>query len=108
MCRRSLAASACSCLPSRWEGMPNVMLEAMATALPIVAVRTHGVEELLGPLAESQSVSWAIERASLPSWFALGKTPRKPPNWDVETVNGSSSTSHCRPWWRHMNIFTFH
>lgn len=51
-----LAASAVLVLPSRWEGMPNVMLEAMATGLPIVAVRSHGVEELLGPLAESQSV----------------------------------------------------
>ncbi len=52
-----LAASALLVLPSRWEGMPNVMLEAMATALPIVAVRTQGVEELLGPLAEPQSVA---------------------------------------------------
>ncbi|MCY2991942.1 MAG: glycosyltransferase [Planctomycetota bacterium] len=52
-----LAASALLVLPSRWEGMPNVMLEAMATALPIVAVRTQGVDELLGPLAEPQSVA---------------------------------------------------
>lgn len=51
-----LAASAMLVLPSRWEGMPNAVLEAMASSLPVVAVRTHGVEELLGPLAERQSV----------------------------------------------------
>jgi glycosyltransferase involved in cell wall biosynthesis len=50
-----LAASEALLLPSRWEGMPNVVLEAMASGLPVVATRSEGVEELLGPAADLQT-----------------------------------------------------
>jgi len=33
--------------PSRWEGMPNVILEAMAAQLPIVTYNVEGIDELL-------------------------------------------------------------
>ncbi|XZE51330.1 glycosyltransferase [Planctomycetaceae bacterium SH139] len=42
-------------LPSRYEGMPNVVLEAMAAARCVVASDVEGVSELLGPLAPPQT-----------------------------------------------------
>ncbi|MBM4093504.1 MAG: glycosyltransferase [Planctomycetes bacterium] len=52
-----LKASDVMLLPSRWEGMPNVLLEAMSCARPVVCTSTSGVQQLLGPLAGPQTVS---------------------------------------------------
>lgn len=53
-----LAASELLVLPSKWEGMPNVVLEAMASRLPVVASDVEGVRELLGPAADEQTVAY--------------------------------------------------
>ncbi|MBA2680592.1 MAG: glycosyltransferase family 4 protein [Ktedonobacteraceae bacterium] len=47
-------------LPSRWEGMPNALLEAMASGLACVATRVSGSEDLIqhgqnGLLVESEN-----------------------------------------------------
>lgn len=58
-----LASSVLVVLPSIWEGMPNVVLQAMATGLPVVSTDVEGVRELLGPDAASQTVVYGDSAA---------------------------------------------
>jgi glycosyltransferase involved in cell wall biosynthesis len=51
-----LSASDLLVLPSRWEGMPNVILQAMASSLPVLATNVEGVNELLND--ERQTVQF--------------------------------------------------
>ncbi|HLZ59790.1 MAG TPA: glycosyltransferase family 4 protein [Ktedonosporobacter sp.] len=57
-------------LPSRWEGMPNALVEAMACGLPCVAtcvsgsedLITHGVNGLLVPPEDPAEMAQALRR----------------------------------------------
>lgn len=74
-------------LPSRDEGMPNVVLEAMASYLPVIATRVAGNEELvedggtglLVPSEDAGALAAAIGRmAADREWAArMGRAGRK-------------------------------
>lgn len=66
--RELLAAADAFVLPSRWEGLPMALLEAMMAGLPVIATRVQGVEEViengvqgfLVPLENPEELSKAI------------------------------------------------
>jgi glycosyltransferase involved in cell wall biosynthesis len=51
-------------LPSKWEGMPNTLIEAMGNGLPAVAAATGGVAELV-----NDSTGWLIRDADDPEAY---------------------------------------
>jgi starch synthase (maltosyl-transferring) len=50
-----IAAAELVVIPSRYDGMSNVLLEAMAAGKPVVAADVEGVAEALGDLAPQQT-----------------------------------------------------
>lgn len=45
--REQLEEAAIACLPSAWEGMPGVLMEAMASGVAVVATDVRGTNELV-------------------------------------------------------------
>jgi glycosyltransferase involved in cell wall biosynthesis len=70
-------------LPSRWEGMPNALLEAMACGLPCIATRVSGSEDIIvdgvngllvepeDPVALAEALRRLIEDSDLAERLAL-------------------------------------
>ncbi len=75
---RWLAATDVLCLPSRREGCPNVILEALASGRPVVASRVGGIPELIehgkngllvpadDPEALAEALATALDRTFSP------------------------------------------
>ena len=51
-------------MPSKWEGMPNALLEAMGNGLPVVAAAVGGVPELV-----NERTGWPIEAIDDPEAY---------------------------------------
>jgi glycosyltransferase involved in cell wall biosynthesis len=73
------------CLPSRNEGMPNVVVEALASGVPVVATAVGGLPDVivegengfLAPSGEASALAGAL-------WRALSVT------WDVARITRSA------------------
>jgi teichuronic acid biosynthesis glycosyltransferase TuaC len=73
-----VAAADVLCLPSHSEGSPNVVVEALASGVPVVATRVGGVPELvrdgvnglLVPPADAAQLAAALNHASTRAWNA--------------------------------------
>lgn len=66
------------CLPSLWEGLPNVLLEAMACQVPVIGTRVGGVPEIIenrknGFLVEPKNPKMLAEKIS----YVLSLTKEK-------------------------------
>lgn len=59
-----MKASTCLALPSLWEGMPNVVLEAMALGTPVIAANVEGISELL----RDRTLGTVVHVASPVAW----------------------------------------
>lgn len=66
-------------LPSRWEGMPNVVLEAFASGTPVVATCVEGIPELV---TDGKT-----------GWILRSRNPNELANRIVETLIDSSRRS---------------
>ena len=100
-----LAASNLLVLPSAWEGMPNVVLEAMATRLPVIASDVEGVRELLGAAPHGKRLALAIRKSLSKNWLASCPTKPRPGPSARKTAIGSRSALKFRGWFKPTKPF---
>ena len=75
--RAWMARSELLLLPARFEGMPNVVLEAMAEGLAVVTTRVEGIDELLGENLVQQSVAIESWREFFELVASLANSPEQ-------------------------------
>jgi glycosyltransferase involved in cell wall biosynthesis len=112
---RWLAAADVCALPSRAEGMPNAVLEALASGRPVVATAVGGTPELIAspslgrlvPPDDAQALSCALAEALSSPWDAAAIAASVAPRtWDevarrkaraLELAAGNSPSSLHTP-----------
>ena len=75
------------CLPSKWEGLPLVLMEAQAAGLPVVASDLPGVREVLAPGEHSVLLDLRDDAEAIRAiyrWFAAPTLPRWAPTRFLE------------------------
>ena len=87
-----LAQSDIVLLASGWEGMPNIVLEAMATAKPLVATRVEGVVDALGDAANEQTVATGDATGFVEAVVNIASSPQKA--LDLGRRNRQRAASH--------------
>ncbi|MBM81801.1 MAG: hypothetical protein CMJ78_14585 [Planctomycetaceae bacterium] len=83
--------------PARWEGMPNVLLEAMSAALPIVATDVEGVSELI---QDGVSGWLSVPNSADELRTAIRKALESPNEWETlslaaQTIAKNGLTYHA-------------
>lgn len=81
-----MAACDVFCLPSRREGCPNVVLEALASGRPVVATRVGGVPELV---REGEDGNGVLVPAGEPDALAAGLKRALERPWNAEALRGT-------------------
>lgn len=90
-----LAASSLLLLPSRYEGMPNALLEAMAAGLPVLATPVEGVTEILSdpqqvmpfaPLVWSAAITQLVQSAEHRAQVGVGNRQRVREHFSIEKM----------------------
>ncbi len=79
-----IAASDVLCLPSHAEGSPNVVVEALASGIPVVASRVGGIPDLV-----SDGVNGLLVPPADPALLANALTRALDRNWDPERISAS-------------------
>ncbi|HSN96780.1 MAG TPA: glycosyltransferase family 4 protein [Candidatus Nanopelagicales bacterium] len=82
----TMAACDVFCLPSRREGCPNVVLEALASGRPVVGSRVGGVPELV---REGEGGNGLLVPADDPDALARGLAEAADRAWDPAALRGT-------------------
>jgi glycosyltransferase involved in cell wall biosynthesis len=62
-------------LPSLWEGLPTVILEAMASGIPVVATRVGGIPEVISDTVTGQLIEPNAPKEIVRAILALENQP---------------------------------